>query len=328
MMKKILATSLVVATLMFSGCGSDSEGEVRLETQQMLDSGDYTGVIAALENTASTDSDNMKLGAAYMGSAGLSFADLVSMVADASSTTTAAPSFKAPAAGDDTFAKFADKIQDNKDLNPKALELLTKAIERFKVVTTGTDVKLFLGLAYTAKATTAFSYLGNLVAMIEDNPDGNVSSELVGYGCAISEVYANVHESKCTSVDKSSTTVVTVKGNDYIEVTSNVTGGYSIRKLMNTTKDEVILTDGYCLADGTIATESTASSYACPVGDGTITLKSVLEDTLNDGFDVIASVAPADVKADVEKFKTEIGVDATGRITMNKIAEYVAANVN
>jgi len=41
MIKKLLTISLVSATLLLSGCGSDSEGEERLKTQQSLDNGEF-----------------------------------------------------------------------------------------------------------------------------------------------------------------------------------------------------------------------------------------------------------------------------------------------
>ncbi len=81
MIKRILTISLLSVMLLLSGCG-DSEGEDRLETQQMLDDGDFSGVISKVESKSVKDNkDYLVLAAAYMGKAGLSLPDIVNIVA-------------------------------------------------------------------------------------------------------------------------------------------------------------------------------------------------------------------------------------------------------
>ncbi|CAI6144025.1 MAG: hypothetical protein SPLUMA1_SPLUMAMAG1_01542 [uncultured Sulfurimonas sp.] len=81
MIQKGLVSALLRLVLVFSGCGSsDNEGESRLATQQMLDDGDYTGVIEKLEPTATTDEEYLALASAYMGKAGYSLLEIISAI--------------------------------------------------------------------------------------------------------------------------------------------------------------------------------------------------------------------------------------------------------
>jgi len=122
MIKKILISSLFGLALMMSGCG-DSEGESRLETQQMLDAGNYAGVIAKLEETASSQDDYIALGAAYMGKAGLSLTNIINSMV--SSTTN----------GDSAFASFVTGISSSSSVS--ALPDLNKAVEYYTNVVAG-----------------------------------------------------------------------------------------------------------------------------------------------------------------------------------------------
>ena len=57
-----------------------------------------------------------------------------------------------------------------------------------------------------------------------------------------------------------------------------------------------------------------------------MSIKDVLVDTINDAFTLIERIAPDDVKSDIDKFKTDIGVDANGKISSQTISDYIAKN--
>ncbi len=338
MVKSIIGTSLLAGLLLLSGCG-DSDGKSRLSSQQMLDKGDFSSLATSLEaKDNKSNEEYLMLGSAYMGLAGLSFTDLVTMVADSDVTTLNAPSYRGGNGSSDAFSQFAKKIQENADSNPKVLEYLQKAIDNYQFVSEAmkkiahdnnityetSDVELFMGLAFTAKATTAFSYLGDLEALVSDSVANGVSDELRAYGCAISHVYAGVKDPKCTLVGI--TGPYEIKGNTYKEI-EMVVNGQSYKKLTNLTEDEVILTKDQCYADGSTTNSMSTRSYACPVGDGNLTIQSVLVDTINEGFETIISLAPDDVQNDIRKFKDEIGTDSSGNITAQSIADYISTTI-
>ena len=129
MISKVLAISTVTAMLLFSGC--DNEAEDRMITQQMLDSGDYDGVISNLEDKElKTDEDNLKLASAYMDKAGFSTTDLVSIISSAEE-------------GNDevSFASFVTSIEENKVA--QTLDNLQKAIVLFKTSRCNKAITIF-----------------------------------------------------------------------------------------------------------------------------------------------------------------------------------------
>jgi len=62
------------------------------------------------------------------------------------------------------------------------------------------------------------------------------------------------------------------------------------------------------------------------VGGKSVTIKDALVDTINDGFDYIEKVAPEDVQKDIKKFKSELGVDGSGKVTSETLSKYIANN--
>ncbi len=354
MYKKILVSSVVATLLIFSGCGTDSEGEQRLSTQHMLDKGDYTGVINTLESKINkSDGENFKLASAYMGVAGLSFVDIITMMGDIeeeedhNEVIYLGPSLVDYNNSNDdndendnnSFAQFAEKIKENAEKTPKVLENLQKAIEAYKRIREGkpsnekyTNVSLFLGLSYIAKATTALSHLGDIGAMIEENPSESETNELLAYGCAITSVYGNKYDQEtCSSVTSSEVfNIENINGNiiTYGSVEITMPDGSVVQKLTNSDRDEVILTSGYCDVSNNKSSSYVDGYYPCPVGDGTLVISDVLEETINEGFEVIIDVAPDDVKEDIVEYKEEIGVDDTGRITIYNIVDYINKQFN
>ena len=333
MIKKVLLASFLGAMIMFSGC-SDTDGEDRLAVQQMLDAKDYDGVISALESdseaNATTVSENMQLASAYMGASGLSYSNLVGMIA---ASTTAAPSLRSTrGVGDDPFADFANKLQDNAQDNPNVLALLDKAIAIYAkiraVVPDNNDtVELYLGMAQIAKATTTFTYLGDVVALVENGID----NELLASSCAIVHIYAHAGQSSVTDPTNDCAYSVIMADNNTsdpyktvkVTLTNNGSGDYL--RLITANEEDVVVSDGYIDAiTGEDTNESNnGNNIPKPVQDETLTIKAALLTTLNEGFDVILDLAPDDVKGDITDFKNEIDVDRDGEISAQEMADYI-----
>ncbi len=328
MMKKMLMASFIGAMLLLSGC-SNTDGEDRLEIEQMLNDGDFTGVISALESDSdanrTTLSEDMTLGSAYMGAAGLTTSDLIGMVAD-SSTATAAPALRSTrATGDDeAFARFAEEIQKNAKDNPKVMEYLDKAIKAFKKVETaaqGTEnAKFFQGLGNVAKATTTFTYLGDIAKMIENGID----NELLASSCAIVYVYAGTYAKDCQNayiVANNSDTNASL----YKELKITLTDGRGeYRRLITEDGTEVVITDGYINVDGNDTNDSNnGANSAKPVQDETLTVTSALLSTLNTGFDLIIEIAPEDIIDEIRDFRSEIDANSDGDIDAQEMSDYI-----
>jgi len=201
MKTKLLASSLVAATLIFSGCG-ESTGSDRLAAQQALDKGDYAASIAALESkTNKSNEDYMILASAYMGKAGFSFTDTMSLLGDATATSSS-----------NSFKAFSTSVNTTLQSNPDALTNLQKAIDNYTNAgginaapsyqaasfvpaqnNTIGDKDLFLGMAYLTQATAALSYLGDITTL----QNGTLSEEFVASACAITHVYASTLVTGC-----------------------------------------------------------------------------------------------------------------------------------
>ena len=333
MIKNIIATSLVAATLVFSGCGSD-EGEAALSVQQKLDKRDFVGAINALQGKADTDGKKMQLGSAYMGAAGLSTTDLVRIMDETTNTTsssTPAPQRAVTATNEsDSFARFAEVLQRLAANNPKMLEYLSKAIEIFEKVSGNVDsnsIGFAKGLANTAKATTVLSYFGDIGTL----GNGVIDGELRASSCAILYMYADKNSSKCKNMEpiaasgdqKYNTLIVTVTENDgdhqYTRLVSGTPG-------VNTGTDtrvygHMLLNDGYIDVDG----NGLADYPKAVLIDGEpVTVQETLVSALNEGFKTILESAPEDTKDDILEYKREMDSDNNGEISASEIAEYLA----
>ena len=306
MVKKILATSLVVAVLVLSGCGN-SDAESRLKAQQALDEGDYSTAIASLESkTLKTDEDNMLLASSYMGKAGFSLSDTISIVGK--NTTT------------DAFASFSSNVSDGK--NPGSLDDLQQAIFYYGSIAGATnkassrassnsvtavgDRDLFLGLANLMKATVSLSYLGDVSKL---KSDVAVDENLLASACAIVSVY-----SPSSTLPTGCVQVLKTPEGEYtkLSVILNGAGGKVFYRLANKAATEVILTD----YDAKVL-------KALKVKAADVTITDVLVDTINNAFSLIEKIAPEDVKDDIVKFKNEIGL-VNGRVTAETLAKYIS----
>ncbi len=329
MMKKMLMASLIGTVLFFVGCG-DNEGESRLETQQMLDSGDYAGVIAKLEGVATNDDEYLALASAYMGNAGLGFADLVSLMADSTDT------------GEDGFASFAKSLTD--ETSDTALIDLSSAVDNYKKVVgdetcddqnqasltdSQKDICLFIGLSSTLKAATTLSYLGDLTNF--GATDGTTDYELKASACAMQYAYSGDIGDGC-SVKVADDNITFASQKTYTELNVTVTDtNETFEYLMTTdqTINQTIVTDGYCDINFTACDkDSTDDCYVCPVNQDVnsteLTVANILVEVLNDGIDsVVATLGvDSDIAEDVEAYKEDVQ-NSDGEITIESIINYI-----
>lgn len=337
MMKKILTTSLVVTTLLLSGCGSDSEGESRLETQQMLDNANYDGVISKLSSSYLTQEDNLALAAAYMGRAGLSLADLIKVVGDSSNTQ------------GDAFGSFIGSVADATtgsvlpltDIN-KATQYYTNVVgnicneEGVVLTDSQKDICLFKGLTQTMGAATTMNYIASDIGSVFDTTSNAKDEKLNASTCAM-QYAINGSEGDCTIVDNNiQLTFPNGKTYSEIEVTSS-TETYNYL-LTQTTPRSTAITNGYCSTDDfTTRTESKEDGYhVCPVQEENtseeITTGSVIADALNNGIDSVGVAADDTMKDDINEFKSNVladsGKTANDTITEEDIVNYLNKNNN
>ena len=337
MIRNLLTGSLVTAALLFSGCG-DSEGEDRLEAQQMLDKGDYTGLIQNLESSDSlTDEENIALATAYMGKAGLSFSDLIVIISDSSED-------EDDGSDSDGFASFVTKISDNN--SSTALRDLGKSVESYEnvvgdicgdneqnstITNTIKDICLFTGLVQTMRAATSISYLTDNIANFGSGND----TKLQASTCAMQYASGLSVDSECTTTSAGTVTFsVTEKTYNGLEVIVNGTS-YDYLITTNEPINNTIITDGYCTNSdfSTRSDEEFAGSYICPInevkGEEELTTLSVLVDAINGGTDSIASAfasEESDISEDIEEFKVEIKDGGSGDITTEDIIAYLNSN--
>ncbi len=333
MFKKVLTVSTVTAMLLLSGCGSnDAEG--KLDTQKMLDDGDYDGVIAKFEDAQNpTNEERMALASSYMGRAGVSFPDLIKIMIDSLDDDSG-----------EGFANFATALADNK--NSTTLLDLGKAAENYEgimsnlgsatcisgdeLTTTQESICLYLGLSYTAKTASTLSYLGNLENFGEEG--GESDDKLKASECAMQYAFNGIYDTdECTVNDTSSTVEFKEIDTTYGELGMIVDG----KEYEFLTKDnQTIITDGYCKKDNINAVETAesyenkAGYYPCPLNKTKgkeISSLAVLVDTLNNGTDSVAAASgdDSDIAEDIEEFKKEVRPDG-GTITEQDILDYLA----
>ena len=314
MVKKILTVSLLSTMLLFSGCG-DSEGESQLEIQQMLDDGDYSGVISALESSANSYEDYIALGAAYMGRAGFSLTAIVNAMSSDSESG-------------DGFAGFITNTSTQS--SSSALSDLGKSSDSYKRVVAGAcadsnatlsdsqkDICLYIGLANTTKAAVTIGLLADDISVISDDNNGT-DDKLTATTCAMQYAFdggsdVNVDTAVCTIVESADVNF-TVIDKLYTPLTVDVNAS-SYYYLM-TDSNQTVLTDGYCTAtDFSTRTDEYNSTavptlYACPLNEDKdadeITTAEVLVDALNEGTDSISAATTEEMQADIDEFKCEI----------------------
>jgi len=312
-MKKVLLVLLFSISLILNGCG-DSEGESQLETQQMLDQADYAGVIAKLEGKASTSEEFIALGAAYMGKAGLSLADIVSAMASSDDSNQ----------NSDGFGGFVGSIAGKS--TPSALKDLGRANSNYKQILgercrdnnatlsdSQKDICLYIALANTTRAAVAIDTLAEDVSKISDDNNGS-DDKLTASTCAMQYASdgasdANVDANCTISPEGNVTFSVLEKTYDKFTVAVN---GANYYYLMNDS-NRTILTKGFCSADSFTPRVDiyNATLNACPINEDKdaeeLTAVGILTTVLNDGIDSIGGAAASDdISSDINEFKCDI----------------------
>jgi len=335
MLKNVLVTSLAAFTLLMSGCGGDSAGESRLETQQMLDNGDFEGVIAKLESSATTDSDYLALGSAYMGKAGFSLSDIVSAFATSTSSE------------GEAFANYTKTIIGDSP-SPTSYSDLDKATVNYtKVIgdacTTSKylsvsekDVCLYVGLALTTQAATTIDLL---TSDLTSFGTGETDAKLMASACAMQYVVdpAKV-DSGCTVIPKSDVTFLeSQKTYGRIDILVN---GEANDFLLTNNNTSTVLTVGYCPNDdfSLRSDEKKLNYYPCPmnttINSEDVTTAGALVDTLNNGLDLVENVGPEEMQGDVDEFKCDLlggyyngsSCSQSGSITEQVVIDYLNKN--
>ncbi|SFV62789.1 hypothetical protein MNB_SM-4-1812 [hydrothermal vent metagenome] len=340
MFKKMVITFLLGMTLIISGCGSsDGEGESALETQQLLDNGEFTAVISKLEGSANSTSDYLSLAAAYMGKAGFSLSSIIGIVVSS-----------AESGEDSTFASFIENSKETSNIGSLAdLKIAVGYYE--KVVSKNcTDVNatfsgaeedlcLYIGLSKVSQTAVAIGYITDNVDVLNDK---NASDpKLTASLCAIQySLDGNTSVSPlCTfSAEQNLTFVQSTKTYASIDVTvdGNVTFEYLISGQTN--PRSTVLTSGFCTLDSfatRVGEINDITYYVCPVDETNTTDEttsvSILVDALNDGVDSVGAVVSDDVQADIDQFKQEIidtrtDGDTSSTISIEDILKYLEDN--
>lgn len=313
-MKKVLASSLLGLALMMSGCG-DSEGESVLETQQMLDNGNFTGVIAKLESSASTPDDYINLASAYMGKAGLTLTSIITAITSGGDNNS----------GDSGFATFVTGISAK--ANSTALTDLTKATKYYQKVvglkcanldanlsSSQKDVCLFIGLTSTSTAAVTIDLIAGDISTFGDGSGGD--DKLTASTCAMK--YAlDGSQGNCTITQDGNVTFAeshkTYKSIIVMPNSSSTKYNYLIND-----NNRTVLTKNYCQASSfatrtdtdTYNASASPKQYACPINESAdandTTTAGVLVDVLNNGLGAISGAASSDTQGDVDQFKCEV----------------------
>jgi hypothetical protein len=362
MYKKVISASLVMAAVMFSGCGNE-DTTCRIDVQNAIDKGEYDTAIADLKGkcaTAFNSSDlNMNLASAYMGKSGYSVSDIADMLINSDDN------------GGDAFSSFISSVDTKR--KPDSLPLLTEASKYFtnaiarngvtkaSVICSAsrlnllndsrvTNACLYIGFNETIKAANTITYLtgdvNNLVDSI--NSDSNTTpndmrASLDALAWVIDASYTPKSDTNISVND------VNISGYSYANVqvtyTNNGQSDTFYRLARTTTREAnntTVITDGYCdengdrnvcegieKDDGSIDLSKRASAlcYACPVvmgDDNTLGIADLLVDTLNGGADAISAVSnDPDITSSIADFKEEITGSRDGNVTIQNIIDYL-----
>ena len=324
MLKSMITTSLITLTLLMSGCGGNNEGESVLETQKMLDDGNFAGVISKLEGSASSEDDYINLASAYMGHSGLTLTNLVASVLNA----------KDNSANDSAFVNFIKAVSAT--TSSTALVDLRKSTANYKeIVNSGCDnsallttpqkdICLFVGLSNMGSAAVAINFLTGSINAFGERTDNKLTASI----CAIHYALDGSEDAECTFPSGLSSVnfLQSEKTYDSFDVAVNGETFYYLKNDANRT----INTSGYCSNTNfstRIETKATGY-YACPVneiaGEDDFTTTGVLVTVLNEGLGAISGAGSKDIALSVDEFRCEIineSFDGTSCISSRDVSE-------
>jgi hypothetical protein len=358
MYKKIISGSLVVASLMFSGCGN-TDTTCRIDVQNAIDKGNYDVALSKLKGqcaSAYTRSDlNMNLAAAYMGKSGYSVSSIVDTLINSgddngNAFTSFVSSVDAKSATDSL-----PLLKSAEDAYVAAIQTATKKTIRALCSKTELNATrdsrranacLYIGFNEVIKTANTFSYLtGNIDGLVNSiSTDQNATP--YDMRASLDALAWDYNSSYSPSEGTISSTDVNISGNSFANVKVNYgANGLFYRLAKSTTRDannSTVITYGYCdvngnkdacadieNSDGSIDTNKTNASncYACPVlvdGNNTLDVASLLVNTLNNGSDTIAAVVnDPDISKSIGDFKKEITGSRDGNVTIDNIIKYL-----
>lgn len=348
-MKKVILSSLSALVLLI-GCGSESESDAaacRFSVQQNLDQGNYAAVIAELTNPASAcyaayngDEWQLDLGAAYMGQAGLSVSDIISLIGVQDN------------ANSSSFQAFIDGVSSRQSTT--ALDNLEDASSAFSaalgtanctdpnLTTSQKDTCLYIGLAETMLATTTISYLLEDIADLFNDLDAAAQAaaqeEMEASMCALR--YMDTNDATCGGAATISAGNVVFAYSDastrnFTEINVTIAGNTYHRlgtEQPPLTGGTTIVTDGYCnndFSNPSATWDVGTSPYACPLNQDPAVadqnISTLLVDTLNGGLDAVEGALGGDpqLQQDITNYRTEIDTDASGDVSITEIQTYL-----
>ncbi len=360
MYKKVIATSIVAASLFLTGCGEESTN-CRFDVQSDLDQGNFDNAIAQLDGacaSAFTPSDRyFNLATAYMGKAGFGALDVVSMVLDSDSDD------------GDAFASLTRSIDEKK--NDASLELLSQAQTYYLLSiqpdanvsqlstdicntnTTNSRVEnacFYIGFNQTFQAVTTITQLTNDVDSLVDSI--NDTSSNVGTPDDMQASLDALAWATGTAKTNVTPSDVTINGSSYAHlVVTEDNGAKTFYRLAKSTtqgiENSTILTSGYCTTDGNstacdgIENEDGSidttmpnanSCYACPIvtdDNNTQDVAQLLVDTLNGGTTTLSNVTDdEDIKESIDQFVQDVTGDENAKagetkVTIQQILDYL-----
>jgi len=342
MKNKFISATLLATALLFSACGNSTDAESALDTQQMLDNGEFSAVISKLEGSASTDSDYLALASAYMGKAGFSLSSIVGNVIASGDSNESS-----------TFSSYI--TQSKAKSNGKSLDDLDTAVGYYQKVvqnkctdknvtlnSAGKDVCLYVGLSKVSQTAVAVGYITEDINVLSDSSTGS-DDKLTASTCAIE--YAQdptTVDAQCSVVVDGNVTF-TQSNKTYEEITITVNGNEFQNLITNATPRSTAIANGICSKDN-FATriadknatgyDNTLTYHACPLAETNATNDSTTEDilvtALNDGTDSIGVAVSEDVKNNIDTFKNDVlkansrGNDTNKTITIDDITAYLS----
>ncbi|MDQ7043598.1 MAG: hypothetical protein Q9M34_08755 [Sulfurimonas sp.] len=342
MVQKVLASALLGLVLLFSGCGSsDNEGESALETQQLLDNGQYASVIAKLEGDASSTNDYIALASAYMGKAGFSLSSIIGVVVAS-----------AESGNNSTFGSFIENASN--ESNSQSLQDLDKAVEYFQKVVLNkctdnnttlsgaeSDICLYVGLSKVSQTAVAISYITDDITVFNDTNTSD--NKLTAATCAMTYAFDGNTTSNpdCTISPELNVTFVE-SSQTYGDINVTV-GGEVFEYLISgvTAPKSTVITNGFCtvesfasrVADKNSSDYNATTYHVCPIDETnttSTTTEEILVSALNDGTDSIGAAASDDLQTDIDQFKNDVLAangrsinDANTTITMEDIIQYL-----
>jgi hypothetical protein len=336
MLNKVIVTSLLTSLLLLSGCGGDSEGESALETQQMLDDGNFDGVIAKLAPTAHTNDEYITLASAYMGRAGFSLYDIVNSFI-----------VKEDENDDGAFANYTKNVNNASSITAFddlkiARKYYTKIVEDRcldeydSLSSSEKNICLYMGLSITTRTALALKLLTDNI----DSFGGEGGDlQLQATTCAMQYAVDPAEVNKACVITEQGSVTFSESQKTYNLLDINVTldgesGEFS--KLLQD-HNRTVLTEGYCTLDSfdSRVLSMAGGLYPCPLNEdinGTDeSAETLLVDALNNSLDIVVSLAPEDVQGDGDEFKCEViggeyiddTCSKTGDIDETSIVDYL-----